>query len=899
VTNPMLAAALELAARGLPVFPLWPRSKIPRIPERDGGRGFHDGTTDPDTITSWWTRWPDANIGVAIPAGHLVLDVDPRKGGDVTWQELAMGRSVETLTAVSGRGDGGFHLYMIAPPGQINCAPGPGVDIKVGGAGYVVAPPSVHPDSHQPYYWDADKSDAIVAPPDWVTEFIVRPEVKAQAPARFSPVGPGDGDDGPAGDFNRRTNWFDVLTQDGWIVHSRSGDEIRWTRPGKSTGEGMSATTGHQGRDLLKVFTSSVPGLDAEGAYSRFGYYAAMHCGGDRSDAARRLRKLGYGGTSPDFDPVGWIERQVTKVVVPASVDPDTGEVVNDEAWEDPTPLGMGPRDLPEFPVDVLPQWMAEHVQAVADDIQVPVDLPATIALAALAAATSRFVEVDADGWVTYTNLYLVVASPPGQGKSPVFTAMTNCLEELQADIAAKLGPDIARAELAKRVSEKQSRKAEEKGDIDEAWIHYQAAMNVEIPKPPRLIADDATPEALTSLLADNQARMAVMSSEGGVFDLMTGKYSDRANLEVFLKAWSGDTIQVDRIHREAEYVRKPALTIGLTVQPMVIQRLANKPELAGRGLTARFMYSLPPSNVGTRDMTRRRAKRSAQQKVYDAALIDLYSRMSAYSTPGRISLSDADVDRFFAWRDSIEKRRGEGGDLHGMAEWTTKLEASVLRLTGLLHLAYGGAHHGVIDAGMLELALVVGDYWIQHAFAVHDLWGTDDTLAGARMILGWLSREGVETFTASDVQKKLRSHFDRIKDVVEPIGLLVERGWIRPMFEGPLEVGKRGSPSKRFATHPTAKPVDKYAGSGVVVREWCTTWPDDPKVVPHSRHVPKGISGAHSFSLDGVGEGVPPANDANGAQLASSGESAPVDDETTPYDPFGEATRPVVDDWF
>src|SRR5436309_714656 len=54
-----LAAALEYAARGWRVHPLVPRDKKPLLdawPDK--------ATTDAATIISWWTRWPDANVGL-------------------------------------------------------------------------------------------------------------------------------------------------------------------------------------------------------------------------------------------------------------------------------------------------------------------------------------------------------------------------------------------------------------------------------------------------------------------------------------------------------------------------------------------------------------------------------------------------------------------------------------------------------------------------------------------------------------------------------------------------------------------------------------------------------------------------------------------------------------------
>jgi replicative DNA helicase len=87
------------------------------------------------------------------------------------------------------------------------------------------------------------------------------------------------------------------------------------------------------------------------------------------------------------------------------------------------------------------------------------------------------------------------------------------------------------------------------------------------------------------------------------VFDQMACRYNQTAspNLGVYLKGHAGDLLKVDRRGRPPEYVRRPCLTIGLTVQPEVLQGLASRPGFRGRGLLARFLYSLPESLVGRR----------------------------------------------------------------------------------------------------------------------------------------------------------------------------------------------------------------------------------------------------------------------------------------------------------
>jgi hypothetical protein len=83
----------------------------------------------------------------------------------------------------------------------------------------------------------------------------------------------------------------------------------------------------------------------------------------------------------------------------------------------------------------------------------------------------------------------------------------------------------------------------------------------------------------------------------------MAGRYNQGAgpNLGVYLKGHAGDLLKVDHRGRPPEYVERPCLTIGLAVQPEVLRGLAARPGFGGRGLLARFLYSIPQSLAGRR----------------------------------------------------------------------------------------------------------------------------------------------------------------------------------------------------------------------------------------------------------------------------------------------------------
>jgi hypothetical protein len=175
----MMRAALKLAAAGWPVFPCdWrpgERSKAPLI-----SNGFHGATTDPDVIRRWWRRWPYALIGVPVRPTWIVLDIDPRHGGN----RAALEPLPPTLTVWSGRGDGGCHLYFQRPLGPLTSTRlvKLGVDLRIGGKSYCIVPPSIHPDSGKPYRWEPHE---VAALPLHLQELIT-PPLQRSKPAIFT-----------------------------------------------------------------------------------------------------------------------------------------------------------------------------------------------------------------------------------------------------------------------------------------------------------------------------------------------------------------------------------------------------------------------------------------------------------------------------------------------------------------------------------------------------------------------------------------------------------------------------------------------------------------------------------------------------------------------------------------
>lgn len=179
----MYDAAAWWASVGFQIIPLKPHSKIPAT-----RHGKDDATGDPDQIRRWFTDNPDANIGARPAPKLLVIDIDPRNGGDQEWEDLTHGRQLpDTLTVTTG--SSGAHIwYQLPHPGPLRGKYGHGIDLKTH-TGYLVMPPSIHPCGGQ---YKITRWAPIAPLPDFLTTVVYKPEHRPQKRHTFPRTGTGD-----------------------------------------------------------------------------------------------------------------------------------------------------------------------------------------------------------------------------------------------------------------------------------------------------------------------------------------------------------------------------------------------------------------------------------------------------------------------------------------------------------------------------------------------------------------------------------------------------------------------------------------------------------------------------------------------------------------------------------
>lgn len=445
-----------------------------------------------------------------------------------------------------------------------------------------------------------------------------------------------------------------------------------------------------------------------------------------------------------------------------------------------------------EFPADALPGPVSTYVKELADDTQTSVDMAGTCALAVLALCCQGKASILCKpGWIEPLNLFCIVVASPGERKSAVISSVTGCISDFEKDQNELLRPEVERSQSEWKTLEKRREslinklaKGEDealRADLEEVTEQIAA---FEAVRPVRLLADDSTPEALTKLLADSGGSIGVFSSEGGVFDILSGaRFNNSANIDVFLKGHAGDSIRVDRLNRTPEFIPHPALTVLLMVQPDVIKECIGNQTFLRRGLMARFLVSWPDSRTGNR--------------VYDTPPVDPVTR-SKYEaviyqllaiTPGekpfllRLSAeAQQSAKQFF---EDLEPRLS--GELSQMYGWPNKLHGAIMRLAGIIHLAADPERGTETEIGLMEYlkAQTIGYYFLAHAQRLFTVEDAETTRAekALKKLEALTAEYGVTVFTRETVRQKTRRIFRDAggrNALDNALGELIDRGYLR-----------------------------------------------------------------------------------------------------------------------
>ena len=286
-------------------------------------------------------------------------------------------------------------------------------------------------------------------------------------------------------------------------------------------------------------------------------------------------------------------------------------------------------------------------------------------------------------------------------------------------------------------------------------------------------------------------------------------------------KAWSAETIRVDRVGREPVFVERPALTLGLTMQPGVLESLRNARAFRGEGVLGRILFAIPAHGLGAR-LTGR------DVPILDPDATQSYGKIAAdlldsepeseEGGPHRMKLSEAARDLLASYEAEIEQELADGARLSGIRDWAGKIVGQSVRIATLIELASRAEESPdlwteSISRKSMESGVRIAQAFTTHALAVFGATEMDVRTKLARRVLNRL-RESNAPGTEADLWRSMRNTKDlnspeHLREILDD---LADRGCVR-LHHADSTNGAGRPPSPRIELRPELRPQNPDKG--------------------------------------------------------------------------------------
>jgi Protein of unknown function (DUF3987) len=524
---------------------------------------------------------------------------------------------------------------------------------------------------------------------------------------------------------------------------------------------------------------------------------------------------------------------------------------------EQPVPFSFGDEHVPSVPHmnpdELLPPVVALYVNDEAERLNVYPEAIAMPLIASLGIVVGCRIAIKPkakDSWLEHTNLWGFVAAPPGSRKSEAirsgFSFLFNLIGQAEQQFSGRITEHQVQLEQYKKQREQLAKevgkceKAIAKGqpeeqtleqDLEQAQNALKALVKPEEPTEQRLMTQDATPEALLALAAENPNGILVYRDEiSGIYANLgkAGRENERA---IFLEGWDGKSgYRTDRITRNAKPVHRLAISVFGGTQPGVLRGHVQSAYGFGKGADG-FLQRFQLAVVNDAAPTYRNVDCEPDLQAWN----DLMHVFRVLNAPNLANFGiderekhpalrfDANAQPVFLdWLESNAQRIANLNQQRdeALANHFAKYPKLMAGLALLFHLAEVAQTVPVpgelvltnrepsvrpeppkgISLRALEYALKCGAFLEQHARIIYGM-GNEGTNAGPDVLFRVLEFLDSDKFTASmtvrDVRRKLR-HV-KAEVLAEVLAELEEKGWLRIYSE---KVG-HGRPSTKIMLHP------------------------------------------------------------------------------------------------
>ena len=500
--------------------------------------------------------------------------------------------------------------------------------------------------------------------------------------------------------------------------------------------------------------------------------------------------------------------------------------MMQENSWLSPQSLE---NEAVQFPTHLLPHYLKDLIEAIALEIQVPIELPFFAALSLLATATGGKVEIRVKGnYKEQLSIYSIVGLSSGNRKSEVTKTLKAPLLEYESYLIALAKPVRSQQQSERKALEQfldgLHAKAR-KGLTDSLRVDIENATqkleSCKVRPLPRIFADNVTPEKHAALIAEHGSS-SIVEPEGGFFEGLSRYGTSKSpQVDYLNKAYGGEAFRVDRQNGDSIHAVKPHCVLHFSIQPHIVEAIRNNPDFMGTGFANRFLFSMPQSLIGKRRMDAPPVKPALIESWHLIVNGILESCFNA--TERELELEGGAYSLWCSFTEQLESALVT--ELQPVQGWASKLAGQLVRIAAIYELA-ANPQTSKISAESMQAAIALAPYLQAHAlkaltppaheqpsvkvlsYLIEKAAALQSEQTGSVGSVGAIPVIAYQ-FTTRSLQQHFNksswlAHSDqpamRVRGIMQE---LAHKNWVRPVVTEPTDKG--GRPAELWELHPQA----------------------------------------------------------------------------------------------
>lgn len=460
------------------------------------------------------------------------------------------------------------------------------------------------------------------------------------------------------------------------------------------------------------------------------------------------------------------------------------GKTSGFEFWALPKSL-QADVNYQQFPVNMLPDVLKNYIQAVSEYGQVPVEmcfLPMMSVLSRCVIGKAK-VKNHKSSYTYELPLYTLTVAPSSARKSPSLKYFLKPCYDYQ-----KKYNELHSTEIKQRHTERQFYENEKQKVMKGKSPNLNRAKEIDeiLNDLPELhtmsfTVTDVTTEALANAMNEHDGIMAILDSEGGCLRTWGGMYNGgQSNVDLLLKAYDGDYVEIWRKTSGTIVLPHPLLSIGLLTQPKRFNEFMNNADFSESGLLNRFLFAFPTAPTRYTDTV---PEIPEKYKEDYAALIDKLLRLP--ESDAVIKHNYKAIEIFHDLHDDIQAKKQSGGIFELIPDYAEKQFANAMKIAAILHLCEHDVTEPIDERTALRTTQIMMWLFNQALLAFNKTVGESAEIQNIKRICTIMSDGKYQS--ARDISRKLKLKSDDVKELLET---LIENYYVKTNGKEPSERG-------------------------------------------------------------------------------------------------------------